>query len=124
MRTWAAARARTCGVGSGSAVTFLVGSPCRSSPAGACAVIQVNSADRCARWLLTVAAAIGSPLPSRPGLPAAARWSRQTATSRGVTAESRSWPSPLVIHAMNRARWRVIFPATSAERTPRTARSR
>jgi hypothetical protein len=44
VRTWAAASARTCGAGSGSGVTFLVGSPWR----GACALIQVNSADRCA----------------------------------------------------------------------------
>ncbi|MEU8107742.1 hypothetical protein AB0C18_28905 [Nonomuraea muscovyensis] len=48
------------GAGSGSGATFLVGSPWRSRPAGACAAIQENSAEARARWLLTVVGAIGA----------------------------------------------------------------
>ena len=101
VRTCAPASARTCGAGSRSGSTFLVGSPWRSSPAGACTVIQENRADRWARWLLTVAGAIAVAVPSRPAVPSAARWSRQAATSRGVTAETRLWPSPVVNQSAN-----------------------
>ena len=124
VRTCGPASARTCGAGSGSGSTFLVGSPCRSSPAGAWTVIQENRADRWARWLLTVAGAIADAVPFRPMLPSAARWSRQAVTSRGVTAETRSCPSPVTSQPANLSRCRPIFPATSSDRTPRTAWSR
>ena len=57
-------------------------------------MIQEKRADRWPRWLLTVAGAIGVVVPSRPRLPSAARWSRQAATSRGVTAETRVVAEP------------------------------
>lgn len=43
-----------------SGVTFLAGSPCASRPVGAYSVLQVNNADRWARWLLTVAGALAA----------------------------------------------------------------
>jgi len=94
VRTCAPASARTCGAGSGSGSTFLVGSPCRSSPAGAWTVIQENKADSWARWLLTVAGAIAAAAPSRPVVPSAARWSRQAATSRGGDGGDPVVPEP------------------------------
>jgi hypothetical protein len=43
-------------------------------------------------------------------LPSAARWSRQAATSRGVTADTRSWPSPVASQPVNLSRCRGDLP--------------
>jgi len=93
VRTCASVRARGCGAGSGSSSTPIVGSPWTNSPLGACATVQVNNADRWAKWLFTVAAAITCTRPSarvRTAVPA--RCSRHPVTSRAVTAAIRSCP--------------------------------
>ena len=95
------------------------------SPAGACAPVQVHKAHRCARWLLTVAGAIVCARPS-PKV--------RTPRSGQVLAPGRDLPEgdradPVMAKPVDEERAEGvevpgILPATSAERPPRTARSR